>query len=85
MNDRFGQIMFDNLKQRSCYLIGIDSCETIDKQIERYINGNFLSTGKKILYVRHNFLSHLKIFPLTFQKWKNFYQLEKLNSLHKNS
>jgi len=41
MHDRFGQIMFDNLKQRSCHLIGLDSCQSIESQFERYRNANF--------------------------------------------
>ncbi|CAF3265457.1 unnamed protein product, partial [Rotaria sp. Silwood2] len=41
MNDRFGQIMFENLKQRSCHLIGMDSCQSINSQYERYMNANF--------------------------------------------
>ncbi|CAF3431723.1 unnamed protein product [Rotaria sp. Silwood1] len=43
MNDRFGQIMFDNLKHRSCYLIGMDSCQTINSQYDRYMKANFMS------------------------------------------
>jgi [phosphatase 2A protein]-leucine-carboxy methyltransferase len=44
MNDRFGQIMFDNLKQRSCHLIGMDACQSLNSQSERYLNANFTST-----------------------------------------
>jgi [phosphatase 2A protein]-leucine-carboxy methyltransferase len=43
MNDRFGHIMFDNLKQRSCHLIGMDSCESRNSQFERYKNANLTS------------------------------------------
>ena len=43
MNDRFGQIMAKNLKQRSCHLIGMDSCQSVDSQCERYINANYTS------------------------------------------
>jgi [phosphatase 2A protein]-leucine-carboxy methyltransferase len=45
MNDRFGKIMFDNLKQRSCHLIGIDSCQSLDTQSKRYLNANFTSAN----------------------------------------
>jgi [phosphatase 2A protein]-leucine-carboxy methyltransferase len=40
MNDRFGQIMCDNLKQRSCHLIGMNSCQSKTSQCERYIQAN---------------------------------------------
>lgn len=45
MNDRFGKIMIENLRQRSCHLVGIDSCQSLQSQSERYLNGNFTSTG----------------------------------------
>lgn len=45
MNDRFGQIMIENLKQRSCHLVGIDSCQSLESQSKRYLNANFTSTG----------------------------------------
>lgn len=41
MNDRFGQIMFENLKQRSCHLIGLESCQSLESQFDRYRNANF--------------------------------------------
>lgn len=44
MNDRFGEIMFENLKQRSCHLIGMDSCQSLNSQFQRYLNANFTST-----------------------------------------
>jgi [phosphatase 2A protein]-leucine-carboxy methyltransferase len=43
MNDRFGEIMFDNLKHRSCHLIGLDSCQSLNSQYDRYLNANFTS------------------------------------------
>jgi [phosphatase 2A protein]-leucine-carboxy methyltransferase len=43
MNDRFGEIMFENLKQRSCHLIGMDSCQSLNSQNERYLSANFIS------------------------------------------
>lgn len=45
INDRFGQIMIENLKQRSCHLVGIDSCQSLESQSKRYLNANFTSTG----------------------------------------
>lgn len=45
MNDRFGQIMFENLKQRSCHLIGLDACQSLESQSHRYRNANFSHTN----------------------------------------
>ncbi|CAF1250912.1 unnamed protein product [Rotaria magnacalcarata] len=44
MNDRFGEIMFENLKQRSCHLIGMESCQSLNSQCERYKNTNYTSS-----------------------------------------
>ncbi|CAF0800622.1 unnamed protein product [Adineta ricciae] len=43
MNDRFGQIMIENLKQRSCHLVGMDSCQDKTSQCQRYLDANFTS------------------------------------------
>ncbi|XP_062859884.1 leucine carboxyl methyltransferase 1 [Trichomycterus rosablanca] len=40
MADRFGQIMIENLQRRQCTLAGVDVCQSLDSQKER-----FLSTG----------------------------------------
>ncbi|KAG9267668.1 leucine carboxyl methyltransferase 1 isoform X1 [Astyanax mexicanus] len=40
MGDRFGQIMIENLQRRQCNLAGVDVCQSLDSQKER-----FLSTG----------------------------------------
>ncbi|XP_057213704.1 leucine carboxyl methyltransferase 1 isoform X3 [Triplophysa rosa] len=40
MDDRFGQIMIENLQRRQCNLAGVDLCQSLDSQKER-----FLSTG----------------------------------------
>ena len=58
MNDRFGQIMFDNLKQRSCHLIGMNSCQTKSSQIQRYIDGQFSSAF--CLTLNEFYRNHLK-------------------------
>lgn len=44
MNDRFGEIMSENLKQRSCHLIGMNSCQSKLSQTERYLKANFTFT-----------------------------------------
>lgn len=43
MNDRFGEIMLQNLKQRSCHLIGLNACQSKESQLERYRRANFTS------------------------------------------
>ncbi|XP_056627239.1 leucine carboxyl methyltransferase 1 isoform X3 [Triplophysa dalaica] len=40
MDDRFGQIMIENLQRRQCNLAGVDLCQSLDSQKER-----FLTTG----------------------------------------
>lgn len=40
MDDRFGHIMIENLQRRQCNLAGVDVCQSLDSQKER-----FLSTG----------------------------------------
>ncbi len=35
MNDRFGDVMLGNLRARGCSLAGVDSCITVDTQIQR--------------------------------------------------
>ncbi|UJR37701.1 hypothetical protein I4U23_030396 [Adineta vaga] len=59
MNDRFGQIMIENLKQRSCHLVGMDSCENKTSQCQRYINANFTSAQCITLNEYYkNYLNH---------------------------
>ncbi|CAF0939086.1 unnamed protein product [Didymodactylos carnosus] len=41
MFDRFGQIMYDNLKQRCCHLLGIQACKSKQTQCQRFIDTNF--------------------------------------------
>ncbi|XP_008313284.1 leucine carboxyl methyltransferase 1 [Cynoglossus semilaevis] len=40
MSDRFGQVMIENLQRRQCSLTGVEACQSLDSQKER-----FLSTG----------------------------------------
>ncbi|XP_051530303.1 leucine carboxyl methyltransferase 1 isoform X2 [Myxocyprinus asiaticus] len=40
MDDRFAQVMIENLQRRQCNLAGVDVCQSLDSQKER-----FLSTG----------------------------------------
>lgn len=38
MNDKFGQIMIDNLKARQCSLPGVMACISVKSQTERFLN-----------------------------------------------
>lgn len=38
MNDRFGDVMLQNLRARGCSLAGVDACLSIDTQIARFHN-----------------------------------------------
>ncbi|KAF3853338.1 hypothetical protein F7725_014026, partial [Dissostichus mawsoni] len=40
MSDRFGQVMIENLQRRQCNLAGVEACQSLDTQRER-----FLKTG----------------------------------------
>ncbi|XP_068610775.1 leucine carboxyl methyltransferase 1 [Brachionichthys hirsutus] len=40
MSDRFGQVMIENLQRRQCSLVGVEACQSLDSQRER-----FLKTG----------------------------------------
>ncbi|UYV81021.1 LCMT1 [Cordylochernes scorpioides] len=42
IDDKFGHVMVDNLKKRSCTLFGTSSCKSIDTQKNRYM---FLAEG----------------------------------------
>ena len=37
MDDRFGDIMIENLKSRDCFLAGVDACKSLSTQKQRYL------------------------------------------------
>ncbi|XP_043567665.1 leucine carboxyl methyltransferase 1 isoform X2 [Chiloscyllium plagiosum] len=37
MTDRFGQVMIENLQRRQCNLAGVDICQTLDTQKNRFL------------------------------------------------
>lgn len=37
MDDRFGEVMIVNLKRRNTELRGVDACQSVDTQINRYL------------------------------------------------
>ena len=41
LNDRFGQIMSDNLRQMHADLLGLDACQSIETQEKRFTNHGF--------------------------------------------
>ena len=41
LNDRFGQVMLNNLTSRGCGLAGYDACESVQTQQERFLNCGF--------------------------------------------
>jgi len=47
LNDKFGEIMLENMEMRSCKLLGTDACQSKDAQIERFKRNGF--TNCKIM------------------------------------
>lgn len=41
MNDRFGEVMLQNLRGRGCSLAGVDACLSLDTQMERFLKSNW--------------------------------------------
>ncbi|KAM6897036.1 leucine carboxyl methyltransferase 1 [Xenentodon cancila] len=37
MRDRFGQVMIENLQRRQCTLAGVETCQSLDSQKERFL------------------------------------------------
>ena len=42
MGDRFGQVMVQNLRKRTCDLVGVDACMSLDTQVLD-VNINYFS------------------------------------------
>lgn len=38
MNDRFGEVMLNNLRSRGCSLAGVDACLSLDTQMARFLD-----------------------------------------------
>ena len=45
MEDRFGQVMIDNLKSRGCSLAGVEHCKSLETQKQRYSYHYLISTS----------------------------------------
>ncbi|XP_007526690.1 leucine carboxyl methyltransferase 1 [Erinaceus europaeus] len=41
MNDRFGQIMIENLRRRQCDLAGVETCKSLESQKERMLSSGW--------------------------------------------
>lgn len=41
LNDKFGEIMLENMQLRSCKLLGVEVCESIETQKNSFINNGF--------------------------------------------
>ncbi|XP_061765010.1 leucine carboxyl methyltransferase 1 [Nerophis ophidion] len=41
MNDRFGQVMIENLQRRQCTLAGVEVCRSLDSQKERFLQSGW--------------------------------------------
>lgn len=37
LDDRFGEVMLANLRSRGCDLAGVEACQTLDTQVDRYV------------------------------------------------
>lgn len=54
MDDRFGDVMLNNLRSRGCSLAGVDACISLDTQIDRsaeflYNIGHIISMFNNII------------------------------------
>ncbi|XP_046943820.1 leucine carboxyl methyltransferase 1-like isoform X2 [Lynx rufus] len=41
MDDRFGQIMIENLRRRQCDLAGVETCKSLESQKERLLSNGW--------------------------------------------
>lgn len=37
MDDRFGQIMIENLRRRQCDLAGVETCKSLESQVRAFL------------------------------------------------
>lgn len=42
LNDKFGEIMLHNMQQRSCKLLGVDACQSLDSQKKSFTDNGFI-------------------------------------------
>jgi len=45
MTDKFGEIMIDNLRARDCEIMDLESCRSLDKQEEKFLNSGFTNAN----------------------------------------
>ncbi|KAK7918985.1 hypothetical protein WMY93_010269 [Mugilogobius chulae] len=41
MSDRFGQVMIENLQHRHCTLAGVEVCQSLDSQKDRFLKNGW--------------------------------------------
>uniref|UniRef100_A0A8C1BFX5 Leucine carboxyl methyltransferase 1 n=1 Tax=Cyprinus carpio carpio TaxID=630221 RepID=A0A8C1BFX5_CYPCA len=56
MNDRFGEIMIENLQRRQCNLAGVDLCQSLDSQKERFLSAGWESANALDMMTVYNML-----------------------------
>jgi [phosphatase 2A protein]-leucine-carboxy methyltransferase len=49
LNDKFGEIMLANMELRSCRLLGVEACHSIDSQFNRFVRTGFSSNVCQVL------------------------------------
>lgn len=57
LNDRFGQVMIENMLARSCNLLGIDSCMSIETQKDRFQSSGFFFN--QVITMTHYYKEYL--------------------------
>uniref|UniRef100_A0A8C1C358 Leucine carboxyl methyltransferase 1 n=1 Tax=Cyprinus carpio carpio TaxID=630221 RepID=A0A8C1C358_CYPCA len=70
MNDRFGQIMIENLQRRQCNLAGVDVCQSLDSQKERFLSAGWESV---------NALDMMTVYSML--PWEDVARIERLEFL----
>lgn len=57
MNDNFGRIMLDNLRNRGCQLAGVDACLSPQTQMDRCDDKGIFSSSMSYNIYLHVFMS----------------------------
>jgi len=62
MKDRFGEIMLENLHQRNCDLIGAECCDSLETQMQRFLNTGWTAAKSvTLLHLYQNYLPREEI------------------------
>lgn len=60
LNDRFGEIMLANMQNRACKLLGVESCGSIETQINRFADCGFLRENFQIITMTDYYLNKIE-------------------------